>query len=38
MCTKAEKTASELEVDATARLTDAERAQLIELLQKIYLE
>lgn len=38
MCTKAEKTASELETDATSALTDAERAQLIKLLQKIYLE
>ena len=37
MCTKAEKTASELETDATSALTDAERAQLIKLLQKIYL-
>lgn len=38
MCTKAEKTASDLEADATAALTDAERAQLIKLLQKIYME
>ena len=38
MCTKAERTAGELELDATAALTDAERAQLIELLQKIYME
>ncbi|WP_332851708.1 MarR family winged helix-turn-helix transcriptional regulator [Duganella sp. S19_KUP01_CR8] len=38
MCAKAEKTASELEVDATSALTDAERAQLVKLLQKIYLE
>eukprot|EP01034_Spumella_vulgaris_P041148 gene41148-50920_t len=37
MCTRAEKTASELELDATAGLTEAERAQLIQLLQKIYL-
>lgn len=37
MCSKAEKTASELEADATSTLTDAERAQLITLLQKIYL-
>lgn len=37
MCSKAEKTASELEADATSTLTDAERAQLIKLLQKIYL-
>jgi DNA-binding MarR family transcriptional regulator len=37
MCGKAEKTASDLEVDATAALTDAERAQLIKLLQKIYM-
>lgn len=33
----AERTASELELDATARLTDAERRTLIRLLQKIYL-
>lgn len=37
MCAKAEKTATELELDATAALTDDERAQLIRLLQKIYL-
>lgn len=33
----AERTASELELDATARLTDAERRTLIRLLQKVYL-
>ena len=33
----AERTASELELDATARLSDAERRTLIRLLQKIYL-
>jgi DNA-binding MarR family transcriptional regulator len=33
----AEQTASELELDATARLTDTERRTLIQLLQKIYL-
>ncbi|OYO27540.1 MarR family winged helix-turn-helix transcriptional regulator [Janthinobacterium sp. PC23-8] len=38
MCTRAEKTASELEAEATAALTDGERAQLITLLQKIYLD
>jgi DNA-binding MarR family transcriptional regulator len=36
MCIKAEKTASELETEATAALTDAERAQLLGLLQKIF--
>jgi DNA-binding MarR family transcriptional regulator len=36
-CTKAEKTAAELELAATAALTDDERAQLIALLQKIFL-
>lgn len=34
---QAERTASELETAATARLTDAERKTLIRLLQKIYL-
>ncbi len=38
MCTRAEKTASELEAEATAALTDRERTQLITLLQKIYLD
>jgi len=37
MCTKAEKTAIDLEVEAAAGLTTAERTQLIKLLQKIYL-
>jgi DNA-binding MarR family transcriptional regulator len=32
----AEKTAAQLEMDATYRLTDAERKTLIRLLQKIY--
>lgn len=36
LCAKAEKTASELETEATAMLSDAERAQLLQLLQKIY--
>ena len=36
MCVKAEKTASELEAEATAALSDAERAQLLGLLQKIF--
>ena len=34
---KAEKTASELEVDVTRRLTAQERSTLLRLLQKIYL-
>ena len=33
---QAEQTAFDLEVDATARLTDAERKTLIRLLQKVY--
>ncbi|ATH16166.1 MarR family winged helix-turn-helix transcriptional regulator [Delftia sp. NA_296.1] len=33
---RAERTAAELEMDATYRLTDAERRTLIQLLQKIY--
>jgi len=37
MCVKAEKTASELEEKATAALNAGERAQLILLLQKIFL-
>ena len=37
LCAKAEKTASELEQDATAMLTSAEREQLLALLQKIFL-
>lgn len=36
MCVKAEKTASDLEAEATAMLTDAERAQLLGLLRKIF--
>jgi DNA-binding MarR family transcriptional regulator len=36
LCTRAEKTAGELERDATAMLTDRERAQLLVLLQKIF--
>ncbi len=36
LCAKAETTASELETQATAMLSDAERAQLLHLLQKIY--
>jgi DNA-binding MarR family transcriptional regulator len=35
LCDKAEKTASELEAAASSALTDAERAELIRLLQKI---
>ncbi|ALK96824.1 MarR family transcriptional regulator [Massilia sp. WF1] len=37
LCARAEKTASELEHDATAMLSEAERAQLLGLLQKIFL-
>lgn len=37
MCVKAEKTAAELEEKATEALSDAERAQLITLLQKIFI-
>ncbi|MDT7518560.1 MarR family transcriptional regulator [Rhodoferax sp. TBRC 17660] len=33
---QAEKTAFDLEMDATSRLTDAERKTLIRLLQKVY--
>ena len=33
---QAERTAAQLEMDATYRLTDAERKTLIQLLQKIY--
>ncbi len=36
LCAKAEKTVSELEAEATGMLSDAERAQLLQLLQKIY--
>ena len=34
---QAEKTASELELEVTRRLTDSERSTLVRLLQKIYL-
>lgn len=37
MCTKVAKTLEELELDATAALTDAERAELIRLSQKLFL-
>ena len=37
MCTKAEQTAVELEMKATEMLSDDERAQLIGLLQKMFL-
>ena len=37
LCTKAEKTASELEQEATSMLTSSEREQLLGLLQKIFL-
>jgi DNA-binding MarR family transcriptional regulator len=36
LCARAEKTASELEQDATSMLTAGERAQLLALLQKIF--
>jgi DNA-binding MarR family transcriptional regulator len=36
LCARAEKTASELERDATAMLTETERVQLLGLLQKIF--
>jgi DNA-binding MarR family transcriptional regulator len=36
LCAMAEKTASELEQDATSMLTAGERAQLLALLQKIF--
>jgi DNA-binding MarR family transcriptional regulator len=38
LCARAERTASELERDATAMLTEAERTRLLELLQKIFLD
>lgn len=37
LCARAEKTASELELEATAALSAAEREQLLALLQKIFL-
>jgi DNA-binding MarR family transcriptional regulator len=37
LCAKAEKTVSELELEATSMLTDSERTQLVTLLQKIFL-
>jgi hypothetical protein len=37
LMTQAEKTASELELDVTKRLTASERGTLLQLLQKIYL-
>lgn len=37
ICAKAEETVSELEAEATGMLTDAERAQLLHLLQKVFL-
>jgi DNA-binding MarR family transcriptional regulator len=38
LCARAERTASELERDATAMLTEAERAQLLGLLQKVFVQ
>ena len=38
LCSKAEKTASDLEIEATAMLSKTERNQLLKLLQKIYLQ
>jgi DNA-binding MarR family transcriptional regulator len=37
LCGRAEKTVAELESDATSMLSEAERAQLLQLLQKIFL-
>lgn len=37
LCKKADKTASELENEATSMLSDEERAELLRLLQKIFL-
>ncbi|GAB3471635.1 MarR family transcriptional regulator [Massilia terrae] len=37
LCLKAEKTVTELELEATSMLSDAERAQLVSLLQKIFI-
>jgi DNA-binding MarR family transcriptional regulator len=37
MCTKVEKTLGELDRDATAALTEAERAELMRLLQKMFM-
>ena len=36
LAAEAEQTAAQLELDATARLTPAERKTLIRLLQKVY--
>jgi hypothetical protein len=33
---RAEKTAAQLELDSTSRLTDAERKTLLQLLKKVY--
>lgn len=38
MCVKAEKTTCELELKATEMLSESERAQLIGLLQKIFMQ
>jgi DNA-binding MarR family transcriptional regulator len=37
LCAKAEKTVTELELEATAMLSEDERGQLVRLLQKIFL-
>lgn len=37
LCAKAEKTVTELELEATSMLSDKERALLVQLLQKIFL-
>jgi DNA-binding MarR family transcriptional regulator len=37
LCSRAEKTVSELESDATSMLNEKERSQLLHLLQKIFL-
>jgi DNA-binding MarR family transcriptional regulator len=38
LCKKADKTAFELESEATSMLSDTERAELLRLLQKIFLQ
>jgi DNA-binding MarR family transcriptional regulator len=37
ICTKGEKTLGELDLDATAALSDQERSELIRLLQKMFM-
>lgn len=38
LCAKAEKTVTELELEATSMLSENERAELIKLLQKIFIQ